>query len=165
MTRRRLSHVDENQALGQPEVRARQSGHAAAGERGSISLFFVIAAVALFLTIGLVVDGGGKIRAMQRADAVAAEAARQGGQAIQAGRAIRGEGVEVDSAAAAAAARTYLRSAEVTGDVKVITGTRLEVNTTTTYQPVFLGIIGIGPLTVHGHAEVRLIRGLEGEIR
>ena len=51
-------------------------------DRGSLSLFVVVVFVALLVTIGLVVDGGGKIRALQRADAVAAQAARAGGQAI-----------------------------------------------------------------------------------
>ncbi|MGH3974134.1 MAG: hypothetical protein ACRDS9_12545, partial [Pseudonocardiaceae bacterium] len=37
-------------------------------ERGSTALFYVVIVFALFATIGLVVDGGGKIRALQQAD-------------------------------------------------------------------------------------------------
>lgn len=115
------------------------------------------------LTIGLVVDGGGKIRALQRADAAAAEAARQGGQAIAAGPAVRGQGVQVQAALARSAAQAYLSSAGVSGSVTVAGGTRLKVTTTTTYKPVFLSMIGIGPMTTTGHGEVRLIRGLGTE--
>lgn len=133
-------------------------------ERGSVSLFFVVAAMAMLLAVGLVVDGGGKIRALQEAEAIAAEAARQGGQAILAAPAVRGQGAVVDTSAAAAAAQHYLSSAGVQGSVSVVGGARLEVNTTTTYTPTFLSIAGVGPMSVHGHAEVRLVRGLDGEI-
>ncbi|MDP9241277.1 MAG: pilus assembly protein TadG-related protein, partial [Actinomycetota bacterium] len=64
-------------------------------DRGSVSVFFVVAAIAMLTMLGLVVDGGGKIRAIQRADAAAAEAARQGGQAIVAAPAVQGQGVQV----------------------------------------------------------------------
>jgi hypothetical protein len=129
-----------------------------------VSLFFAVAGIGLLVVIGLVVDGGGKIRALQEADAVAAEAARQGGQAIQAGPAIRGEGTVVDTSAAAAAAEAYLAATGVAGEVGVIGGTRLRVTTTTTYSPVFLSAIGAGPMSVTGDAEVLLVRGLDGEL-
>lgn len=137
--------------------------HACAGDRGSITLFVVVIALGLFVAVGLVVDGGGKVRALQRADDVAAEAARAGGQAIQAGVAIRGEGAEASADEAQAAARAYLSSAGVAGSVTVTGGTRLTVDTSTTYTPVFLDMIGIGTQTTTGHAEVRLVRALDGE--
>ena len=97
------------------------------------------------------------------AAAVAAEAARAGGEAVLAGPAIRGIGVQVDTSAARAAAASYLATADVPGSVTIAGGTRLQVTTSTSYTPVFLSMIGIGPLTTTGHAEVRLVRGLDGE--
>src|SRR4029453_14995843 len=50
---------------------------------GTHTLFLVISVVGLLRVVGLVVDGGVKIRAVQRADTLAAEARRAGGQAIR----------------------------------------------------------------------------------
>ena len=47
-------------------------------QAGSVTLFGVVAGLALLVLVGLVVDGGAKVRAVQRADAIAAEAARAG---------------------------------------------------------------------------------------
>ena len=47
-----------------------------------MTLFFAVAVVGLLVLLGLVVDGAAKVRAVQRADTLAAEAARAGGQAI-----------------------------------------------------------------------------------
>lgn len=51
-------------------------------DRGSTTLWFVIIAFVLVVMTGLVVDGGGKIQARQRANFVAEEAARAAGQEI-----------------------------------------------------------------------------------
>ena len=134
-------------------------------ERGSISLFAIIAVVALILIIGLVVDGGGRIQAQQRAQAAAREAARSGGQALQAAPAVRGEGVFADTALARAAAQDYLAAAEVSGSVSITNGTMISVDTTESYQPVFLNIVGIGSVTVTGHAQARIVRAIEGSER
>lgn len=45
-------------------------------EAGSVTVFVAISVLGLLLLIGLVADGGAKLRATQRADSVAAEAAR-----------------------------------------------------------------------------------------
>lgn len=132
------------------------------GDRGSVSLFTVVVAVGLLVAVGLVVDGGGKIRSLQRAHAAAAEAARQAGQAIQGAPAIQGQGAQVDTGLARSAAQAYLSAAHVDGTVTVTGGDRLEVTTTTTYAPVFLGLIGVGPMITTGHATVRLARGPGG---
>jgi hypothetical protein len=57
---------------------------------GTHTLFLVISVVGLLRVVGLV-DGGVKIRAVQRADTLAAEARRAGGQAIRVPLAITGE--------------------------------------------------------------------------
>lgn len=139
-------------------------GGRGADERGSIAPFFAIATLALMVMIGLVVDGGGKVRALQQADAVAGEAARAGGQAIVASTAVRGQGAVADPVKARQAAQAYLAAADVSGTVSIINGTSLRVETTIDYQPVFLDLIGVGTLTSTGTAEVRLVEVLNGEV-
>ncbi|MEU6349950.1 hypothetical protein ABZ896_11550 [Streptomyces sp. NPDC047072] len=106
---------------------------------GALSLFVLVTIVGLFAVAALVVDGGGKLRALNNAEGVANEAARAGGQAIDAGKAIAGEGVVVDRNAAVAAARSYLSRAGVSGSVTVSDdGASLDVTVHETYSPVFL---------------------------
>lgn len=131
-------------------------------DRGSVSLFAVVATVALIVIIGLVVDGGGKIQAQQRAQEAAREAARAGGQAIQAAAAVRGQGATVDNGAARSAAESYLTLANVAGTVSIQGGTTIVVDSTESYTPIFLSIIGIGPQSVRGHSEARIVRAVGG---
>src|SRR5947208_8517993 len=86
---------------------------------GSVTLFVVVLTVALLAAVGLVVDGGGKIRALERADETAREAARAGTQMLEVPAAVRGESVTVEPAAAARAARSYLAAAGAEGTVSV----------------------------------------------
>lgn len=133
-------------------------------DRGSTSLFVITSALALFLMVGLVVDGGGKVRSLQRANAVADQAARAGGQAIVGPQAIKGDGATLDTGAAKGAAQSYLGHAGVSGSVSIVNGTRLRVTATSTYNPVFLSLIGIGAMTSSGSAEVRLVEGIDGAL-
>ena len=132
-------------------------------EQGSISLFVVVTAVALIVAVGLVVDGGGKVRALERADEGAREAARAGTQAIEIPAAVRGTGVVVDPVRAVRAARTYLAAAGIEGTVSVSRAT-VTVRTTVTYRPVFLGLVGVGPLAVTGEAVARPVMGSDEEV-
>ena len=135
-------------------------------ERGSTSLFFVVIVIALFAVIGLVVDGGGKIRSLQNADSVAHEAARAGGQAIRGPAAIEGTGALLDPQGAKRAAQAHLTAAGVEGSVKLVDGTRLRVTVTTYYDPVFLDLIGAGErMSTTRTAEVRLVEGIDGQER
>src|SRR5918994_4681603 len=99
------------------------------GEQGSVSLWMVTAAMAMIILAGLAVDLGGQVLTRQHAGNVAAQAARAGGQQLQASRAIRGQGVRTDPARAAAAARAYLAAADVTGTVQLRGGTVVAVHT------------------------------------
>lgn len=134
-------------------------------DRGSLSLFAVVVTVGLIVVIGLVVDGGGKIHAQQRAQTAAREAARAGGQAIVAGTAIRGQGAVVDTSAARTAAQNYLTAAAVAGTVSIQGGNTVVVRTSETYQPTFLSIVGVGTQTVTGQSEAEIMRTLNGAPR
>lgn len=126
-------------------------------DRGSVTLVFVVFAVALLAAVGLIIDGGHKIRAAQEADSIAAEAARYGGQAIDASTVIGGQPV-VDPGVAVAAAQQYLASAGVTGLVSIQGGgTQLVVSTHITRDTVFLDLIGIGTVGGDGYAVAELI--------
>jgi hypothetical protein len=114
---------------------------------GTHTLFLVISVVGLLRVVGPVVDGGVKIRAVQRADTLAAEARRAGGQAIgcrwrspgshprrcsRCGR--RGRGVPADR-------RGHRRRGHHHG------GRNLCVVVASTAPTVFFGLIGVATLT------------------
>lgn len=131
-------------------------------ERGSVAVFTAICVVALVALAGLVVDGYGRVREVERADALATEAARAGAQAIDPTQAVPGRALVVDPQAAQAAAQAYLRAngAATAGSVSVVDGgKRLRVRVHLTYQgkiwPVGMGVSG------DGHAS--LVHGASGE--
>ena len=134
-------------------------------ERGSVSIWLATASLVMIILVGLAVDLGGQVHAQQRARDIAAQAARVGGEQVLAGPAIRGQGVQSDTAAAKSAARDYLAAADVSGSVTIQEGGTLVVNTTDTYQTTFLSIIGLNRMTVTGHASARIVRAVGGEER
>lgn len=130
-------------------------------DRGGVTVFVAISVVALIGIIGVAVDGGSKMRATERADYIAGEAARAGGQAIDPADAINGTAITVDPQAATAAARAYLRSADATGTVSISSnGKRLTVTVTGAYETTFLSAVGIGSLPVTGHGTATLLHGV-----
>lgn len=134
-----------------------------ARDDGSVTLFIVVAVVGLLALAGLVVDGGAKVRALQRADRVAAEAGRAAGQSVDAAAVLEGAEVRVDTRAAIAAANDYLRAAGLPGDANVADdGRSIAVTVTASVPTVFLGIVGIHQFSVEGHAEVSLIHSATG---
>lgn len=135
-------------------------------DQGAVTVFLAIAAVGLLVMAGLVVDGGGKVRAVQRADRVAAEAARAAGQAVDLTSALRGDSIRVDRRGAIAAAQEYLRVAGADGDAAVSRdGRAIVVTTRATAPTVFLGLIGVPALEVVGRAEVSLVHTEGGALR
>ncbi|NKS56228.1 hypothetical protein GS504_01190 [Rhodococcus hoagii] len=114
--------------------------------------------LAVLIALGLVVDGGGKLQAKQRADTVANEAARRAGQAIVLPLGVRGEGTVVEPMAALVAANKYLASAgpDIRGTAVVTSPTTLVVTVETDYEPRILSAIGMGTMTGHGTATVHL---------
>jgi hypothetical protein len=144
-------------------IRPRSADMPQPADTGSVTLFLVITVVGLLAMVGLCVDGAAKIRDVQRADTLAAEAGRAGGQAIDVPASIVGKPPVVDARAAVAAAQAYLARNGVAGSVAIIDGGRaLDVEVTSSSRTVFLGLIGIDSMTVHGHATVTLVRGVTG---
>ena len=138
-------------------------------ERGSISLWLVLSSFVMMILVGLAVDLSGQVHALQRAHDLAAQAARAGGERVQAAPAIQGRYVAIDPAAARTAAQDYLTAAGVDGTVTVAGSTTgramITVHVTDTYQPRFLGLLGIHRLDVSGSATARLVRSVGGTER
>ncbi|MFC8833352.1 pilus assembly protein TadG-related protein [Streptomyces griseoincarnatus] len=130
-------------------------------DRGGVTVFVAVCVVVLIGIIGVAVDGGGKMRATERADHVAGEAARAGGQAIDPAAAISGESIVVKPQDAVAAAQAYLHSVGATGTVSVSAdGKTLTVRTTAAYATKFLPVVGIGSMPVTGHGSATLLHGV-----
>ncbi len=130
-------------------------------ERGGVTVFVAVCVIALIGIIGVAVDGGSKMRATERADYIAGEAARAGGQAIDPAQAISGNAIVVDPQDAAAAAQAYLRSVGATGTVSVLGGGKtLTVVVSGSYETKFLSAVGIGSLSVTGHGKATLLHGV-----
>jgi hypothetical protein len=139
------------------------------GERGSVSLWLVLSSFVMMILVALAVDLSGQVHAQQRAHDLAAQAARAGGERVQAAPAIEGRYVDIDDASARAAAQNYLSEAGVNGTVAVAgpptDRAMFTVHVTDSYQPVFLGLLGIHHLDVSGSATARLIRTVGGTER
>lgn len=144
-----------------PRLRSRRL----AGERGSVSIWIATSGLVMIILVGLAVDLGGQVHAQQHARDVAAQAARAGGQQLQAPLAVRGLAARADPVRAVAAARAYLAAADVTGSASLRGDDTIAVTTTTTYRTRFLGLIGINQLTVTGAAESRIARTVGGAER
>lgn len=132
-------------------------------ERGSVTLWAVVAVMGLMMVVGLVVDGGGQLRATQRADQVAREAARSAAQAIT-GEPILGRPGLVDNSRGRQAGYEYLAAAGVPGDVAV-GGGEVRVTTYVSYTPVLLSAFGVTTVTVTGEATAATQRVYQGAER
>lgn len=119
----------------------------------------VVGMVTIILCIlGLVVDGGRALQAADRAEAIADEAARAGGQALDRAAAVAGEDV-LDPAAAVLAARAYIDSAgeDVTGTA-YLSGARLITEVEVVTTSVFLATFGFSTFTGDGSGTIDLTR-------
>jgi hypothetical protein len=125
------------------------------GSGGGMSLVLLLCAVALLVVLGLVVDGGAKAQALDRANRIAMEAAAAGAQAFTTG------GGEVNAAAADAAVQNYLAAEGVSGEAQ-IQANRVDVNVTLTKPTKMLSMVGIDEITVTGDGYANVIFTLEG---
>ena len=133
-------------------------------ERGAVTVWLAGASVLMISIIGVTVDFGGQLHAKERAHTIAAQAARAGAEQITAD-AMTGATPKLDVGKARTAANAYLRSAGVDGTVSVSGGVRVTVTVVDTYQPLFLGTIGVGTLTVSASSTAELKRALDGSER
>lgn len=130
---------------------------------GAFTVPAAIALLAMFIIVGLGVDGVRHAQQIATADAVAEEAARAGGQALDRTALASGR-AELDPAAAAAAAQDYLAAADVEGTVTIAAPGRIHVDVTMHRPTVLLGLIGIDEITATGSAEAELVVAEPGPV-
>lgn len=142
-------------------------GNLGKDERGSVTIWAVLIVAAFSLVVGISVDLVGQVAAKQRAADVAAQAARVAGEQADPNTLMNGTGkVIVNPQKARQAALAYVAGADMTGTATIEAGgTQLAITTTVTYRPIFLTMIGVGPLTVTGTSTARLIRAQNGSER
>lgn len=132
------------------------------GDRGSVTAFVVVFALALLICAGLVVDGGAKIQAYREAYAVAEEAARAGAGQVDVDRVYsRGGHFEIDTSKAMSAARAYLGSAGHPGKVAMTGERTIEVTVTVSKPTMLVSLIGVGSVTATASASARMFQGIE----
>ncbi len=126
-----------------------------------MAVFMVLATTIVVIFVGMAVDLTGKLHAMQRAQDVARQAARAAAQAADGPSAVKGLPAQVDPFRGAQAGQAYLDAAGLRGSVTVA-GDAVTVDTIATYEPVFLGLAGVGSQTVTGTSTARLTRAAQG---
>lgn len=124
-------------------------------DHGSVTLMFAVMGIALLLAIGLVVDGGAKIRAVQSANSAAAEAARAGAQQVDVAAVQTAAGIVLQPQRARRAAEATLAASGATGSVRA-DRTEVQVRATVSSRTVFLGLVGIDEVQGSGEATARL---------
>ncbi|PZG11116.1 hypothetical protein C1I95_27540 [Micromonospora craterilacus] len=135
------------------------------GDAGRVSIFLAIAMVGVLGIIGMAFDGAGQLRTLQRAENLAAEAARAGGQAIDLATAIEGGPKRINQSQARRAVADYLSAAGVsshTVSFPVVDGeTLIRVRVTITYGRAMLGLFGFSnTVSVTGEATARALTGV-----
>ncbi|HTT87033.1 MAG TPA: pilus assembly protein TadG-related protein [Acidimicrobiales bacterium] len=121
-------------------------------DSGSLTAFLAVLCLALFVLIGLVVDGGRAVAERSMVAAQAQQAARVGAGQVSVDALRTGE-FEIDASAAVTKADSYLTSVGLRGAVSVV-GDTVSVRVVTSEPTVVLGIIGIDRIgiTVIGSA-------------
>jgi hypothetical protein len=143
---------------------ARSCVHGGAGDRGSVTLFAVVFALALLTMAGLVIDGGAKLTGQRRANNVAEQAARAGAQAADEA-ALRSGRTTLDAALARRTALAYIDAAGYSGGAVTVSGNGVDVRVSLTTPTTILGILGVHSLTVMGTGHAELLRGALREQR
>ncbi|MCG5438735.1 pilus assembly protein TadG-related protein [Micromonospora foliorum] len=133
-----------------------------AGEHGRVSIFLAVTMVGVLTIIGLSFDGAGQLRTLQRAQNLAAEAARAGGQAIDRATAIEGGPKRINEPAARVAVANYLAAVNTAGHTvnfpEVDGETLIRVTVSITYQRSMIGpFVQDKTVTVTGEATARAI--------
>ena len=114
-------------------------------ERGAVSTFLAVIALALLMAAGLAVDGGRKVNALREASHLADNAARAGAQAVDLDTLRTTGDLTLLPTDAADRAHQYLTSLGYTGAEVTVTGDTITVTLSLTVDPVLLPT---GPITV-----------------
>lgn len=123
-------------------------------QRGAVTVWVALIALAVLASVLLVVDGGARMRAATQADTYAAEAARAASIAVTP----RSAGASADARAATQAAQAFLADAGVKGTVRVSGPAAVMVTVAVTAQ----GPISGATFTVNRTATAILRVGVEG---
>ncbi|MCC2592483.1 hypothetical protein LKO27_03480 [Tessaracoccus sp. OS52] len=129
------------------------------GDRGAISVWVSVAMVGFVVCVGLGVDFAGHAAAEQHVRAVAAEAARAGGQFLETRPGTR---PRPDVYAATRAATAYVAASDFTGSATVDAGV-IRVSVSGSYRTQFLGIIGVDSLPLRGDGAAAVTPVIDGE--
>ena len=135
--------------------------HSDSRDRGSLTLMLLVLMVVMLALAGLVIDGGRKLDATQKAYAIAQEAARAGAGQVNTSAAYGSGTYRVDVPQALAAARAYLASAGYSGSVSA-SGNNIRVTVHVTQGTTLLSLIGIDTLKSSGSAVASLVTGVTG---
>lgn len=145
-------------ALPRPVSLARHLPHARGAERGSVTAFVVVIALAFIVAAGLVIDGGlalaGKTTALNEAQ----QAARTAATAL-AQQPLRDGQIALDAGPALADAQAYIAA---TGDSGTVTldGTLIHAHISHRQPTRILGLFGVSVITVSADATARIEQGV-----
>jgi hypothetical protein len=127
-------------------------------ERGSITAFVVVLALAFVILAGLVYDGGRALAAKTAAIDEAQQAARTAAQALSPAD-LRNNVLATTSGQAIADAEGYIASCGDSGTV-TINGNQISVEVVHHQPTEILGVIGISEITVTGTATAEIEQGV-----
>jgi len=125
-----------------------------------LAAFTAVFALALFVLLGLVVDGGRAVAARDAAMSEAEQAARVGVQQLSVS-ALRSGSVAVDPLAAADAVRGFL-GGDVESEAVDVSGQTVTVHIQTSEPTVILGIVGIDRISISESASATNVHGVAG---
>ncbi|HVV76296.1 MAG TPA: pilus assembly protein TadG-related protein [Mycobacteriales bacterium] len=128
-------------------------------DRGSISLYFAITALAALVMAGFVVDGGAALATRERAADLATQAARAGATALTP-TSLRGTptDLQADPTAATQAAQAILNDAGATGQVTV-SGDTVTVTAHLPRHTVILSAVGLTNISQTATASATAVIG------
>lgn len=130
-------------------------------QRGaSTAMLVLVVGAALLAGLGFLHDTSERINTIKRVDSAAQEAARAAAQAMDPAALVAGDRAQLDTAAGAQAARSYLQTTGINGQVTG-TGTSVRVTTTTSWCPVMLA--GAACTDLSAEATARTARGITEE--
>ena len=116
-----------------------------ARERGAVSTFLAVIALALLMAAGLAIDGGRKVNALRQASHIADNAARAGAQAVDLDTLRTSGELRLLPDQATDRVHQYLASLGYTATQVVVTDAAVTVTVNITVEPVLLPT---GPMTV-----------------